>query len=231
MLRNNRLPGDEALGTVYALPNENFVLVAAKSRACPARREPSGRDTVGSMERRELFRILAASAVATSPAAAQHPHETAPPADYAAYKPRFFTAAEYETLDRLCEIIIPGDDSSPGAHQPQARFFIDSVLHYGDSPNQQRWRAGLKAVEEAAHSSFGRTFTECGAPQQEAIVARMAQHEGAPENELERFFGPLKRMTIEGYDLSEVGARQGLGYKGDTSLAEFPGCTHPEHKG
>jgi gluconate 2-dehydrogenase gamma chain len=181
------------------------------------------------MERRELFRIIAASAVAGSQGSAQHRHETGAVVDYAAYQPRFFTAAEYETLDRLCEIIIPADGHSPGAHQAQARFYIDTVLHYGDPQTQQRWRAGLKAVEDVAQAGFGKRFAECGGQQQDAIVARMAQHEGAPENELERFFGPLKRMTVEGYALSEVGARQGFGYKGDTSLTEFPGCTHPEH--
>jgi len=105
------------------------------------------------MERRDVFRILAAGAVAGSQASAQHPHVAGAVVDLAGYKPRFFTAAEYET-----------------------------------------------------------------------------QHEGAPENELERLFGSLKRMTVEGYVLSDLGARQGLGYKGDTNLAEFPGCTHPEHK-
>ena len=182
------------------------------------------------MERRELFRIIAAGAVAGSRASAQHLHEAGAGVDFAGYKPRFFTAAEYEALDRLCEIIIPADGQSPGAHQAQTRFFIDTVLHYSDPQTQQRWRAGLKAVEDAAQAGFGKTFAECGEGQQDSIVARMALHEGAPENELEKFFGPLKRLTVEGYSLSDVGARQGLGYKGDTTLTEFPGCTHPEHQ-
>jgi gluconate 2-dehydrogenase subunit 3-like protein len=180
------------------------------------------------MERRELFRILAATA-AGSQASAQHQH-AAVSADLASYKPRFFSSAEYETLDRLCEIIIPADEQSPGAHQAQVRFYIDTALHYGDPQNQQRWRAGMKAVEDAALASYRKPFVECSAKQQDAIVAKMAKNEGAPATELERFFGPLKRMTIDGYHLSDVGARQGLGYKGDTHLAEFPGCTHPEHK-
>jgi len=180
------------------------------------------------MERRELFKILAATA-AGSQALAQHQHGTAAP-DLASYKPRFFSASEYETLDHLCEVIIPADDQSPGARQAQVRFSIDVMVHLSDAQSQQRWRAGLKAVEEAAQSSFGKPFAECGARQQDSIVARMAQNESAPRNELERFFGPLKRMTVDGYHLSDVGARQGLGYKGDASVDEFPGCTHPEHR-
>jgi hypothetical protein len=182
------------------------------------------------MERRTILRVLAVGAVGGSQATAQHVHEASAAVDYAAYKPRFFTVKEYEALDRLCEIIIPADGQSPGAHQAQVRYFIDTILHHSDRQNQQRWHAGLKAVEDDAQASFRMAFRECSAQQQDAIVTRMAQHEEAPENELQRFFGPLKRMTVDGYCLSDVGARVGLGYKGDTSLAEFPGCTHPEHK-
>ena len=176
------------------------------------------------MERREIFRIIAAGAVAGSQASAQHRHEAPAPVDYATYLPRFWTAAEYEMVDLLCEIIIPG------AREAQVRFFIDTILHYSDPQTRQRWRAGLAAVEAAAQASFGKTFSGCDGSQQEAIVAGMAQHEEAPASDLERFFGSLKRMTVEGYTLSEAGARQGLGYAGDTSLAEFPGCTHLEHQ-
>jgi len=180
------------------------------------------------MERRELFRILAATAAA-SQASAQHPHGAASP-DLSSYKPRFFSAAEYQTLDRLCEIIIPADDRSPGAQQAQVRFFIDVMVHYSDAQTQRRWRAGMKAVEDAAKASFGKPFIEGNAKQQDAVVARMAKNEASPRTELERFFGPLKRMTIDGYHLSDAGTKQGLGYKGDTSLTEFPGCTHTEHQ-
>jgi hypothetical protein len=43
------------------------------------------------------------------------------------------------------------------------------------------------------------------------------------------FFKTLKDMTIDGYYSSEIGLIQELGYKGNTFLAEFPGCQHPEH--
>ena len=179
------------------------------------------------MERRELFKILAATATA-SQASAQHQHAGAA-LDLSSYQPRFFSAAEYATLDRLCEIVMPADGQSPGAQQAQVRYFIDVMVQYSDPQNRQRWRSGLKAVENAAQASFGKPFVEGSAKQQDAIVSRMAMNEGSPKNELERFFGLLKRMTLDGYYLSDAG-KQGLGYKGDTSLAEFPGCTHAEHK-
>jgi len=83
------------------------------------------------MERRELFKILAATA-AGSQASAQHQHGTAAP-DLASYKPRFFSASEYETLDHLCEVILPAGAQSPGARQAQVRFFIDVMVHFSDA--------------------------------------------------------------------------------------------------
>lgn len=43
------------------------------------------------------------------------------------------------------------------------------------------------------------------------------------------FFVALKQRTIEGYYRSEVGMRIELGYDGNTYLASFDGCTHPDH--
>ncbi len=37
-------------------------------------------------------------------------------------------------------------------------------------------------------------------------------------------------MTIDGYYTSAIGIHKELEYKGNTALAEFPGCTHPEHQ-
>src|SRR3989442_3143982 len=119
------------------------------------------------MERRELFKILAATAA--SQASAQHPHGAA--LDLSSYKPHFFSASEYDMLDRLCEIIIPADEQSPGAHQAQVRYYLDVMVGFSDPQNQQRWRAGLQAVEEEAQASFGKTFLACAAPQQDSIVA------------------------------------------------------------
>jgi hypothetical protein len=36
-------------------------------------------------------------------------------------------------------------------------------------------------------------------------------------------------MTADGYYTSRVGLVDELGYKGNTVLAAFPECTHPEH--
>jgi hypothetical protein len=103
------------------------------------------------------------------------------------------------------------------------------VSERGEAEKKQ-WLAGLDAVEQEAKRRFRKAFLECDAQQQDAIVATMAGNEQKPTTDLERFFGTLKRMTIDGYYTSKVGIHQELQYQGNTAISEFPGCTHPEHQ-
>ena len=146
-----------------------------------------------------------------------------------AYQLQFFSPAQNELLDRLTEMIIPADDHSPGAHQAQVSYFIDSLAARADRNVKQRWTAGLAAVEAEAGKRFQRRFLECSTEQQDQVMAVMAANEGQPANDLECFFGRLKSATIDGYYTSAVGIHKELQYKGNTAMAEFAGCTHPEH--
>src|SRR5262249_43734915 len=143
------------------------------------------------MERRELFKILTSGLAVQPYLSAQHRHtvDSPPPLSLRSYQPRFFSGTEYEVIDRLCEIIIPSDDQSPGAHQSGVPYYIDTILLYSDKRSLQLlWRSGLEAVQEASIAQFGQRFLECSARQQEQIVALMAAHEDMPSNELETFF-------------------------------------------
>jgi hypothetical protein len=40
----------------------------------------------------------------------------------------------------------------------------------------------------------------------------------------------LKDLTVDGYYTSKEGLTQELGWHGNTFLADFEGCTHPEHQ-
>lgn len=41
----------------------------------------------------------------------------------------------------------------------------------------------------------------------------------------------LKDLTVDGYYTSKEGLVEELGWHGNTFVAEFKGCTHPEHQG
>jgi len=185
------------------------------------------------MERRIALKLVAAGVLAPAAYGSRTGLVGIAPAQAAAsgYTPAFFTAAEMETLDRLSEIIIPGDERSGGASAAHANRYMDVIVSSGPEELQRRWKSGLEAVDEAAKSIHGASFADGTAAQQDAVVAVMAKHEGEPTNELERFFALVKKATIDGYYTSKIGIHDEMKYQGNTALAEFPGCTHPEHQG
>jgi hypothetical protein len=160
------------------------------------------------MERRELIKILAASAVAAP----------------------VFAAAESAVLDRIADIILPSDELGPGAHEAGVGRFLDLAASL-NAQRRQSWSRGMAAVEAAARSRFSAGFMECSRAQQEQIVESMAQNEGHPTNDLERFFTSLKPAVIDGYRYSEVGVKQFMKWEGNhMDVSAWKGeCKHPEH--
>ncbi|MFN3326033.1 MAG: gluconate 2-dehydrogenase subunit 3 family protein [Bryobacteraceae bacterium] len=181
------------------------------------------------MERRELFKIIAAGALVPSAAAQHAGHGHGASRGVWTGPLRFFNARQNELVDRLCEIVLPADERSPGAHEAGVSYFIDLVLHYDTPEVRGQWTAGIELVDGAAQQRFDKPFLACSAGQQDQLVAAMAEKESDGNDPLGRFFVALKRLTIEGYYYSEVGLRQELGYKGLDTVTEFPGCTHSGH--
>lgn len=163
------------------------------------------------MERRDLFRILGAGAVA--PVAAQQA-----PKDWRTRAPRFFSVAEYELLKSAVSIILPDEEEGGGALAAGVPYYIDTTVFYGDATTKGAWRQGLASLGKAGAS----------APLL-SVLEQLAAREQAPSSEQERFFVRLKSLTIQGWAFSDEGARY-LGYKGNTAHYSFAGCTHPEHQ-
>jgi hypothetical protein len=141
----------------------------------------------------------------------------------------FLTQAEYAAVDLLVETIIPADEQSPGAREARVADYLDLLLAESSADVQQRWRDGLAGLDAAARSRYQRPFAELSAPDATAVLTTIAQHEGKPQTPLEVFFKDAKDATIRGYYTSEIGIHRELQYKGNQMLAEFTGCTHPEH--
>jgi hypothetical protein len=168
------------------------------------------------MERRELFKIIAAGAVA-APAMPQ--------------TRAVFTPAQDAVLDRISDIIIPSDEQSPGAHEAGVGKYLDLAA----SLNPQRlqaWTQGIEAVEVESKARFVRGFMECTREQQEQIVEAMAKNEGRPQTPLERFFTSLKPAVVDGYRNSEIGVKQFMRWEGNhMDVSAWKGaCNHPEHQ-
>jgi gluconate 2-dehydrogenase subunit 3-like protein len=181
-----------------------------------------------SLHRREFFAILGACAASAREALAQHGHQIAEAAlDLSAYRPRALSPAEYELLNELLETLLPADETGPGARDAHVAFYIDTVLKYAPSNALQTWKTGLAGVGTLANERFQQPFTACSDSQRQEIMAELAKNEMTPETALDGFFAEFKQTAIEGFYASELIQREHLGYKGNTAVAEFPGCTHP----
>jgi hypothetical protein len=138
------------------------------------------------------------------------------------YRLRFFNQQEIELLDRLMEMIIPADEHSPGARAAQVSLFADLMVATSNDHVKELWRKGLQRMrDEAAQSSL------------EAALAKSAANEGNSRTDLERFYGHLKGMTVNGYYTSAIGIHRDLRYQGNTYLPSFPGpvgTPPPDHK-
>src|SRR5277367_6363026 len=178
----------------------------------------------GKMERRALLKIVALTALSQKlnalPGAAMSHMHAAPAAPIpAAYKLQFFTEEESHLLDQLMEMIIPADDHSPGAHEAQTNLFSDLMVAASSDDVKKQWRDGIRLIrEEATGSSL------------EEALRKAAANEDNPQTDLGKFFVSLKFMTVNGYYTSATGIHKDMEYIGNTYLAAFPECTHPEHR-
>jgi hypothetical protein len=138
--------------------------------------------------------------------------------------PEFFTAEEFTLLDELTELMIPTDEQSPGARAAQCAAFIDRQLREAveDEPRSQ-WRAGLARIEALSQEMHSAKFLETSADQRVAVLTRIAQNEGDPQDADERFFEDLKSRTVFAYYTSKIGIHDELEYKGNVYQEEFAG--------
>jgi hypothetical protein len=161
------------------------------------------------MERRELFPILAATAL---PAAAQHEHHKVALVSSADYKLQSFTASQNRILDILADIIIPDDPRSPGASAARVSQYFDLIAHHQPAYRGQI-DSGLAAFEELAQKEFGKPLNALDRASLTKLLEAASRNEGKPGTPAERFFEFLKFQTIEGYRFSHIGQMKWIGYK------------------
>jgi hypothetical protein len=134
-----------------------------------------------------------------------------------AYEPQNLSAAQYELLTALVDIIIPPSET-PGAAAAGADRLIDEALARSE---QQRasFVAGLQMLEKAGFRD-----------QDEAARVKLLTEYSEAADARGEFFRMLKDMTVDAYYSTEIGLARELGYQGNSYLREFPGCQHEEHQ-
>jgi len=189
-----------------------------------------------SISRRDILRTLAVTAAGGTvlqviPAeAAAYVHQMVRKEKAAApagkYTPKYFSAPQYAALIALCDAIIPKDEKSGGAVEAGAPEFID-LLTSENEKYQLRLGGGLFWLDGFCSDRYGKVFLECAPEQKKEVLDLIAFRKNAKQDSAlsqgVAFFAFLRRLTCDGYYTSKIGVAD-LGYIGNTSLHEFPGC-------
>ena len=192
--------------------------------------------TADQVTRRAVLKSLSMGAMAGSVLrvipleAAQYAHQMIEvektDAQAGAYTPRYFDSHAYKTLQTLCETIIPTDADCGGAIEAGAPEFID-LLTSENAEYQLKLSSGLKWLDATCASRYGKTWLACAPQQQSEILDLIAYRRNAAQDESlgepVEFFSFLRNFTADGFFTSKIGIKY-LGYKGNTFVAEFPGC-------
>ena len=185
------------------------------------------------MNRRDVLRMLSAgpiAALAITEAEAQQAHHQVQAAKQAAqktgtaFKPKFFTAREYETVRILSDLILPADDRSGSATAAGVPEFMDFIMI--DMPTRQvAMRGGLAWLDLECQRRFDRTFTGASAAQRTDILDALATYGelGAGLTHGQAFFRAFRDLTASGFWTSKMGMTD-LGYMGNTVVAKWDGC-------
>jgi len=145
-----------------------------------------------------------------------------------AFAPIYFSQHEFAVISRLADLIIPRD-STPGALDARVPEYID--LQVSKMPDAQtQISGGVQWLDRYCSEQFGKDFLGCSPAQATQVLDKLAFADRIPR-ELEQarsFFVLVRGLTCDGFYSNKLGFQE-LGYKGNTFVTEWRGCTHPEH--
>ena len=139
----------------------------------------------------------------------------------AAFTPRAFTTAQFRTLERLTDLIIPVENGRPGALAAGAARWIDLIVSENDRL-KRIYQDGFAWLDKTMMSGDGASFVSATPEQQTAMLDRIAyQRAGAPELAPGiSFFAWVRRMTVDAFYTSEIGIKD-IDYRGSAHLETF----------
>jgi gluconate 2-dehydrogenase gamma chain len=192
--------------------------------------------TTTGISRRDVLRTLAIGAAGGSVLnvipleAAELAHQMVKKAKAAEptgrYTPKYFTAKQYETVQFLCDTIIPKDEKSGGAVEAGAPEFID-LLTSENEEFQLALGGGLMWLDNHCIDQYGKVFMECSPEQRKETLDLIAYRKNAKKTpELSQgvaFFAAMRSFTCDGFYTSKIGIAD-LDYIGNVTRSEWPGC-------
>lgn len=109
------------------------------------------------------------------------------------------TAEEAETLEAICDCLIPSDENGPGAKEARAVHYIDRSLASHNRSARQNYSVCLNAINEYARKTRGKNFSGLLLDQQNSILLAVQTNKisGFIPNG-SGFFNMVRSHTIDG---------------------------------
>ena len=175
--------------------------------------------------RRDLLRNVALAAVlgGLDVEAAQHVH-TAAATEKAAtgvYKAKLLNPHEFQTMQRLADLIIPADDHSKGALDAGAVEFIDLLC--SQNPELAAiYTGGIGWLDRAMEKRNQKDFISSSPEQQTAMLDLIAyrKNDSVELGPGILFFDWARKMVVDAFYTSPIGVKD-VGYMGNKGMSEF----------
>ncbi len=184
------------------------------------------------VSRRDIFQILGAVPAAAAVGAHSHMHmeQAEPAAPKGPYKRQTFDDHQWETVNVLCDLIIPADERSVSASKAGVPEFLDDWIAFRtEQDGNMNLRAeifgGLMWLDRESTRLFEKNFVSASADQQKQILDRIAYPAKAAKDDAPwvAFFTQFRSLTVGGFFSSKAGVAD-LPYLGNRAVAEWKGC-------
>lgn len=140
------------------------------------------------------------------------------------FKPAFFTAHEYATVNVLVDLIIPRDDRSGSATDAGVPAFMDFMMV--DQPQRQTaMRGGLALIDVLCEERFDRRFVDLTAAERRSVLDDIAYttNDDPSLAHAIAFFSSFRDLTASGFWTTRMGIDD-LRYQGNRFVAQWTGC-------
>ena len=186
------------------------------------------------VNRRDMFQILGAvpavAAVTSSEHAHMHMAAAADPTVKGPYKRQTFDDHQWQTVNVLCDLIIPADERSVSASQAGVPEFLDDWIQFRtEQDGNMNLRAeifgGLMWLDRESSKLFEKNFVSASVDQQKQLLDRIAYPAKAAKDDSQwvAFFNQFRSLTVGGFFSSKAGVAD-LPYLGNRAVAEWKGC-------
>ena len=174
------------------------------------------------ISRRDALRRIALALTAAGfvdRVSAQEVHQMASKAvtaDGGRYQPKALSLHDYQTLERLTDLIIPVENGAPGAVAAGAARWID-MLASENGELKDIYTSGLAWLDTAMKQRGAADFLSAPPADQTAMLDLIAyrRNQSAELAPGIRFFTWVRRMTVDAFYTSEIGIKD-IDYRGNT---------------